>query len=158
MVAKRCPIIVATLCSLSAAQAAETITGKVVRIVDGDTLMLLVDREQIKVRLSDIDAPEKAQPFGTKARQELARLVFGKTVCVETAGKNKYKRTLGRVFVGDTDVNLQLVKRGMAWWYRKDAPKDEGLADTERDAGVAKRGLWADPEPVPPGEWRKGRR
>lgn len=80
-------------------------------------MTLLVDREQINVRLSDIDCPEKAHPYGTKARPELARLVFGKTVRVETKGKDNYKRTLGRVFVDDLDVNAHLVTQGFAWHY-----------------------------------------
>ena len=69
-----------------------------------------------------------------------------------------YGRTLGRVFVGNTDVNLQLVKQGMAWWYRKYAPKDKALSQAEADAKKAKRGLWTDAKPVPLWDWRKGRR
>jgi micrococcal nuclease len=140
------------------ANAAEILTGKVVRIADGDTLTLLVDREQVKIRLYGIDAPEKAQPFGNRAKQALSELTFGKSVRVEAKGKDKYKRTLGRVFVDDTDVNLELVKRGMAWWYRHYAPKDKELAQAEEEARRAKRGLWADAKPIPPWEWRKGRR
>jgi endonuclease YncB( thermonuclease family) len=86
---------------MSATLAAEPLTGKVVAIADGDPLTPLVDRQQIKVRLSDIEAPEKAQPYGTRARRELARLAFGRTVRVETTGKDKYRRTLGRVYVDD---------------------------------------------------------
>lgn len=140
------------------ASAAETITGKVVRIADGDTLTLLIDREQIKVRLYGIDAPEKGQPFGNRAKQALSDMAFGKTARVEVKDTDRYGRTVGRVFVGDVDVNLELVKRGMAWHYVRYAPKDKALAQAERDARTAKRGLWADAKPIPPWEWRKGKR
>lgn len=136
---------------------AKTVTGKVVSITDGDTLTVLADRQQIKVRLEGIDAPEKGQPFGDKARQELGRLVFGKAVKVQTTGKDRYGRTLGRVFVGETDVNVHLVRQGLAWWYRKysDDPK---LKAAEEAARRARRGLWSDPSPVAPWDWRDQQR
>lgn len=86
--------IVVLLCWAPAASPAEMIIGKVVSIAAGDTLSVLVDREQIKVRLEGIEAPEKGQPYGDRAKQELGWLVFGKTVKVETAGKDRYGRTL----------------------------------------------------------------
>jgi endonuclease YncB( thermonuclease family) len=82
---------------------AEVLTGRVVRIADGDTLTLLVDKAQVKVRLECIDAPEKAQPCGTKAKQALSDLTFGKIVRLEAKSEDKYGRTLGRVSVGDVD-------------------------------------------------------
>ena len=111
-----------TLLLASTTHANDTFYGKVVSIADGDTLTVLVDRQQVKVRLEGIDCPEKGQPFGTKAKQALSELVFGKTVAVRSIGTDKYKRTLGRVFVrveGETsDVNHSLVAQGLAWWYR----------------------------------------
>jgi len=86
--------------------------------------------------------------------QELGRLVFGKAVRGQTTGQDRYGRTLGRVLVGDTDVNVHLVRQGLAWWYRKysDDPK---LTAAEDAARRARRGLCADPEPVPPWDWRR---
>ena len=107
------------LALLAALQAvADTLAGKVVRIADSDTLTVLVDREQIKVRLEGIDAPEKGQPYGDKAKQERGRLVFGKSVKVETKGKDQCGRTLGRVFIGDVDVNAHLVRQGFQPFFR----------------------------------------
>ena len=90
------------------------LTGKVISVTDGDTLTLLVGKTQIKVRLEGIDAPDRGQPFGTKARQALSEEVFGKTVQMEDLGKDRYKRTLGVVRVGDRHVNLELVREGWA--------------------------------------------
>ena len=147
---------------------ADVITGRVVRVIDGDTLVMLVDKEQIKVRLEGIDCPESAQPFGTKAKQALSDLVFGKDVRIKSSGKDRYDRTLGRVFVNveptepDVDiveayVNQSLVFHGFAWHY-KQYSDDESLAQAEQDARDAQRGLWAAPSPVPPWDWRKGKR
>ena len=84
--------------------------GKVVRIADGDTITILVDRTQIKVRLSDIDAPERAQDYSQRSRQALADLVFGKEVKVVTHGKDRYGRVIGDVFVGGKAVNEVMVR------------------------------------------------
>jgi micrococcal nuclease len=142
-----CAAVLGLLVLWSPITAAETLSGRVVRIADGDTLTLLVGKEQVKVRLNGIDAPEKGQPFGTKAKQALSDLTFGKSVRVETKGKDKYGRTLGRVFVdidGETvDVNARLVAQGLAWHYLKYS-KDKALARTEEAARRERRGLWAD--------------
>ena len=132
---------------------AETFAGKVVSVADGDTITILVEREQIKVRLIEIDAPEKAQAFGNKSKQALADMVFGKEVQVEERGKDRYKRTLGRVVVNGLDANAEMVRQGYAWVYRKYS-KNPDLLRLESAAREAKLGLWADPEPVPPWEWR----
>jgi endonuclease YncB( thermonuclease family) len=97
---------------VAAASPDPTLTGKVVGIADGDTLTLLVDKTQIKVRLEGIDTPEQAQPFGRKAGQALAKRVFGKTVQVDDLGKDRYGRTLGIVRLGKRNVNLDLVQEG----------------------------------------------
>lgn len=155
--------LVASLCAFSVptnATAAETsFYGKVVAIADGDTLTVLVDRQQVKVRLEGIDTPEKGQPFGTKAKEALGRLVTGKTVTVRSIGTDRYKRSLGRVFVHIddkmVDVNHALVAQGLAWWYLKYSD-DKVLFDAEKGARETHRGLWADESPVPPWDWRKG--
>lgn len=114
---------------------------------------MLRDKEQVKVRLAEIDAPEKAQAFGNRSKQSLFDLVHGKEVLVVEQGKDKYRRTIGRVYQGDVDVNAEQVKQGMAWVYRKYS-KDERLLQLETEAKENRLGLWVDVEPVPPWEWR----
>ena len=134
--------------------------GKVIAISDGDTFTLLTsDKQQIKVRLSEIDAPEKAQPFGTRSRQALSDLIFSKDVLVVQDDIDRYGRLVGQVYVGSIHVNRKMVQEGMAWVYRQ-YMKDETLLQDEQVAKEAKRGLWSLPstEQVPPWEWRKGSR
>ena len=135
---------------------ADTLTGRVVAVADGDTLTLLTaGNQQVKVRLAGIDAPELAQPYGQKAKQALSDWAFGKTARVESPGPDKYGRTLGTVFVGAVNVNAALVEQGAAWVYRAYPfpPELEGL---EAHARAAKRGLWALPldQRCPPWDFR----
>ena len=121
---------------------AATVTGKVVGISDGDTLTILTAaKEQVKMRMHGIDAPEAKPAFGTRAKQELSELAFGKEVRVEVVEKDRYGRSVGRVFVGAIDVNAKMVRRDFAWWYRSYAKKDVGLAQAEAEAKNAARGL-----------------
>ena len=137
---------------------AETLEGKVVKIADGDTLTLLTpSNQQVKIRLAGIDTPERKQPFGKRAKQALAKLAFQKQVLVEVEAKDRYGRTIGVVFVDGLNVNAELVKQGMAWVYRK-YTDDKRLYTLESEAKQAKRGLWLDENPIPPWEWRRGRR
>ena len=143
------------LLSITVAQAA-SITGKVVGVTDGDTITVLIAaNESVKVRLHGIDAPESKQAFGSRAKQELSGLVFGKVVRVEVQADDRYERTVGRVFVGKLDVNIEKVRRGFAWWYRAYAKKAIDLAAAETEAKNAGRGLWAGKAPVPPWEIRR---
>lgn len=133
-------------------------SGKVIAIADGDTFTFLTaDKRQIKVRLAEIDTPERAQPFDARARQALADLIFAQKVRVVEADTDRYGRLVGHVYVGDLHVNRQLVREGMAWVYRQ-YMKDSTLLLDEQEARAAKRGLWYLPntEQVPPWEWRKG--
>lgn len=142
---------------IGTAATAETIIGKVVGVHDGDTLTLLDDAEtQIKVRLAEIDAPESHQPYGSRAKQELSGLAFGRSATVQMQDIDRYGRTVGRVTVDGVDVNAEMVRRGAAWVYRKYA-KDQSLFTIEEQARDAKAGLWALPEAdqMPPWEWRK---
>lgn len=137
---------------------AATLSGKVVAVADGDTITILTpDKEQVKIRLNEIDAPEKDQPFGQSSKKALSDLVFGKDVSVEWNKTDKYKRTLGRVFIGDTDVNLQQVKNGAAWAYTQYLT-DDRIKQAETEARNAKAGLWAlqADQIMPPWEWRHG--
>ena len=140
---------------------AQTTTGRVVAVSDGDTLRVLVQGGQLKVRLAEIDAPEvghgkkkPAQPHGGDARRALSSLVFGQTVRVEQQDRDRYGRVVGRVFVGPVDVNAALVRDGWAWVYRRYS-RDPSLPPLEAAARAARRGLWAAPNPMPPWEWRR---
>lgn len=134
-------------------------TGRVVGVMDGDTIEVLHNKTPQRIRLYGIDCPEKAQAFGQRAKQATSSLVFSKTVTIESHGRDKYKRTLGDVFLSDgTHVNRELVAQGWCWHYQKYAPEDVILAALEASARMAHRGLWADPHPVPPWEYRKARR
>ena len=101
--------------------------GRAVGVSDGDTLTILDDRkQQIKVRLAEIDTPESAQPYGSRAKQVLSRLVFGETVNVKVRDTDRYGRKIGRVYTDDIDVNAEMVRLGAAWVYRKYA-SDQNL-------------------------------
>ena len=125
---------------------------------DGDTLTVLVERRQVKVRLVDIDAPELRQPFGTRSRQSLAEMCFGKIAAVDVRGRDRYKRALGQVTCGGTDANAEQVRRGYAWTYTRYARADSPLYALQMQAQSAHRGLWADPAAVAPWEWRRNGR
>lgn len=130
------------------------LTGRVVAVADGDTLTLLVDRTQVRVRLADIDAPERKQAFGTRSRQSLHDLCHGKAAQVQDHGQDRYGRTIGQVTCGGIDANAEQVRRGMAWVYDRYARPDSPLYALQDQARASRIGLWADAKPVPPWEWR----
>jgi len=138
---------------------AETITGKVVKVADGDTITILADRQQTRVRLANIDTPEKKQPWGRKAKQALADLVAGEWVEVEVLDVDRYGRTIGLVLVDGHQVNRDLVASGNAWVYPR-YNRDPGLPGIEAEARSAGRGLWSLPpaERIPPWQWRREHR
>ncbi len=131
------------------------LTGRVVGITDGDTLTLLVDREQVRVRLAQIDAPEIGQPYGKKAKAALSALAFRKQARVEVVDIDRYGRTVGEVFVDGIDVNREMVREGHAWAYTKYSHTTE-IIELEDNARTANKGLWALPESQrePPWLWR----
>lgn len=139
---------------------AETITGRVVSIADGDTLTVLDPRNaQHKVRLAGIDAPESGQPFGQASKRNLSALAFGKQVSIETKKTDRYGRAIGLVTFDGQDVNLAQLKTGLAWFYRQyaselDTDRRTAYERAEREAREARRGLWAEPSPVAPWEYR----
>lgn len=143
---------------LAATVLAEPITGKVVGVVDGDTVDVLVDLRPLRVRLNAIDAPERAQPFGNRARQRLASLCFGKTAEVNVNGHDRYGRAIGDVSCAGQSANEVMVSQGLAWVYRQYAPGDSALYALETEARAARRGLWLDDEPMAPWVWRKLKR
>jgi endonuclease YncB( thermonuclease family) len=134
--------------------------GRVVGVSDGDTITVLdSSNTQHKVRLSGIDAPEKSQPFGQRSKQSLSDLVFDTTVTVETTKRDRYGREIGKVLASGVDVSLEQVRRGLAWHYkayqREQSAEDRMTYSTaEQEARAAHIGLWIDPMPLPPWEFR----
>lgn len=145
-------------------KAANEITGKVVGIIDGDTIdILTADKTTIRIRLNGIDAPETGQPFGKNAKQYLSDMIGGNVVRVVTHGKDRYGRTIGDVYsLEEADrlpqlstVNATMVVNGLAWHYGKYAPDRTDLADAEKWAREKRLRLWSDPRSIAPWEWRK---
>lgn len=136
---------------------AEEFSGRVVGVSDGDTIAVLRDHRAVTVRLTGIDAPEKGQAFGQLAKQFAASLAFGQTVTVRLGGRDRYARLLAEVMLPDgRSLNQELVRAGLAWWFRKYS-HDLRLAHLEAEAREGRRGLWADPAPEPPWDYRSRR-
>jgi len=146
---------------------ARTFSGKVIAVLDGDTLLVLRGGKPVKVRLAEMDAPEKAQPYGTASQKSLAELVMGKQVRVASRAVDDYGRLVAVVSAGAINVNHEQVRRGMAWEYSRFASwaarrpslrdplhSNHRLMALQRDAQQARRGLWAD-EAIEPSQWRK---
>lgn len=161
----RCIALTAALLLAAAANAQTCVAPTcfdaiVVTVADGDTVTVLHQTDagprQVRVRLTEIDAPERGQPWGTRARQALADKVFRRTVRVATSGNDRYGRLLARLQVGGRDINREMVREGHAWVYRRYATEnwlpDEAAA---RSSGL---GLWASSSSVAPWEWRRGER
>jgi endonuclease YncB( thermonuclease family) len=146
------------------ASQAATLSGRVVAVADGDTITVLdAARNQHRIRLAGIDAPEKRQPFGQRSKDNLAALVFDKTVRVEWQKTDRYRRKIGKVFTGEREANLEQIRAGLAWWYR-DYAVEQSAGDRQRysrleiEAKRAGRGLWSELEPTAPWEYRRARR
>ena len=146
-------ILMITILYLSSSNTT-TFESLVIGVSDGDTLTLLsADKKQTKIRLDSIDAPEKKQPFGNVAKKALSDKVYKKQVIVESSKIDKYGRTVGTVWVDGLLVNLEMVKTGIAWVYRKYAT-NQAYYSAEEIAKNNKIGLWSQPNPVPPWEFR----
>jgi endonuclease YncB( thermonuclease family) len=143
---------------------ANVLLGHVVAVSDGDTITVIDDNKQRHViRLMGIDAPEKAQAYGQKAKESLSDLVFNKEVSVTWFKRDRYGRTVGQVYVDDTDVCLEQIKRGLAWHY-KDYEREQSVEDrsryeiAEEQARNASIGLWRDKNPHAPKLYRATRK
>lgn len=137
---------------------AATLTGKVVRVLDGDTIEVLINKEPLRVRLAEIDCPEKGQPFGNAAKQYVLDLAANQFVTVDAQSKDRYGRTIGEVFLPNGDsLNRLLVSQGFAWHYKKYS-KDASISRLEEHARLSKVGLWRDKEPIAPWQWRQDKR
>jgi|APFre7841882724_1041349.scaffolds.fasta_scaffold142238_2 endonuclease YncB( thermonuclease family) len=149
---------------LAITASAGTLTGRVVGIADGDTLTILdATNTQHKIRLAGLDSPEKGQPFGQVCKKSLSDLAYDRVVAVESSKLDKYGRVIGKVLVNGQDVNLEQVRRGCGWHYKK--YQNEQILDdrlsyiaAEESARASRVGLWTDNEPMPPWEWRAARR
>lgn len=151
-------LLVALLASACASVAA-TLDGRVARVADGDTMTIEARGDDITIRLLYIDAPEHDQPWGREAKRGLQELVRIEPVRVVTRGKDKYGRTLGQVTrrSDNLDVNLELVRRGLAWANARGAMRVRYDA-AQAEARAARRGLWQDARPVSPQVWRHRKR
>lgn len=133
--------------------------GRAVKIVDGDTFdLLLPEQRTIRIRLHGMDCPERGQDYGKAAKEAFGELMQDQQLRVVAVDSDRYGRVVGDVYTtGGTWVNLELVKRGMAWHYLAYS-SDERLAAAEREARAARVGLWSQPRPVAPWDWRKEKR
>lgn len=152
---RRLSIVFAVIALALLGQATQqTITGKVVHVTDGDTVIVQSGQIKTIIRLDGIDAPESDQQKGKESAGKLQELVLDKEVSVSFSEKDKYGRTIGRIYVEDTWVNLEMVKSGYAWHYKKYS-KDETLAEAEKAARKNEVGVWEDDKPVPPWRFRR---
>ncbi|MEZ5308096.1 MAG: thermonuclease family protein [Pyrinomonadaceae bacterium] len=141
-----------------------TFIGKVIAVADGDTITILTeDFRERKIRFNGIDAPEKSQVFGQKSKQNLSRLIFGKTVEIIVTKQDRYGRSVGKVILGEEDVGLRQIADGFAWHFKKyeneqSAGDRIAYAETEERARRQKIGLWSHDNHVPPWIWREAKR
>jgi endonuclease YncB( thermonuclease family) len=147
-------LVIVALFGMSSARADEII-AKVVYVNDGDTITIRTAADQkLKIRLFGVDCPEVDQPYGKKAKWFTYELVFGQRVKVWPVGKDSDGRMVGWVFTKEKSLNKELLLAGLAWHYKRYS-SDAVLASMEMKARAARKGLWADPDPVPPWEFRK---
>lgn len=134
-----------------------TLTGRVVRVIDGDTVVVqTAPATEVRIRLAGIDAPENGQPFGQRARQFLASRIAGRVVEISGDSRDRYDRILGTVWADGRDINAELVCGGMAWAYRvRNEAQNPVYLQCENAAREQKKGLWQAPSPVPPWQWRQ---
>lgn len=154
-------LLLQALILASAPASADVLVGRVVGVTDGDTVTVLDDaKTEHKIRVAGIDAPEKSMPWGHQAKQAMSDHVFGRDVRVDWNKRDRYGRIVGKVLVNNQDAGLSLVNGGLAWHYKKyeneQSPSDRvTYAQQESEARLMKRGIWSDPAPIPPWEWRK---
>lgn len=128
--------------------------GRVLTVIDGDTITVSHNGHGEKIRLYGIDCPEKKQPYGDTAKRFTGEMVQGKMVGIKSTGQGKYKRTIAWVYVGEKCLNIELLKAGLAWHYKKYS-NDSALIKLEQKARLEKCGLWSQKKPEPPWIYRK---
>jgi endonuclease YncB( thermonuclease family) len=135
----------------------QILTGKVVGVTDGDTVTLLVGTTQKKIRLAEIDAPEKSQPFGNQSKIALSQKVFGKTVKANVRATDRYGRSVAIITVDGRNINQEMVREGMAWRYVQYS-SDPETASAEMQARASRTGIWSIPYSQPPWEYRSSKK
>ena len=135
-------------------QTQETFSGEVVGVTDGDTISVMRNGEAARVRLEGVDCPEEHQEFSQSAKEFTSVTVFGKVVAVEVRDVDRYGRLVARVIHENQDLSLALVRQGLAWHY-KEYSSDSVLADAESQARAARLGIWSQPAPIPPWDFRR---
>ena len=145
--------------TFGSARPEQQLDGKIIEVYDGDTATLLTaENVKYRVRFFGIDAPEAAQEFGVVSRDTLREKILGKDVTVRVAATDRYGRAVGRVMLGSRYINREMAAEGMAWYYRDYAADEYDLAEAEKQARNSKRGLWKNPSPRPPWEYRREHR
>lgn len=150
-------IVTAVLTGAPAVAAAAPQPVRVVGVSDGDTVRVVLDGREHKLRLAEIDAPEKAQPFGQASKTALLKRCMGQPASVDISGTDRYGRLLGRLRCGGEDANAAQVRDGMAWVY-DDYVRDRSLYALQAEAKKARNGLWSEPDPQPPWAFRRAKR
>lgn len=143
-----------TLNALSPAIAGDALVTRIVRVSDGDTVHAMIDGRAVRVRLASIDAPESGQAFGDRSRRALADMVVDRDVELQQVGTDAYKRPLVVLVVDGVSINAELVRLGWAWVFRRFS-NDAALIALENTARKSRWGLWVDPDPVAPWEFRR---
>jgi endonuclease YncB( thermonuclease family) len=154
------PAIATTLAALACAIAASSalgaeLRGTILRVEDGDTVTLLAQRREVRLRLDSIDAPELAQPFGKQSRKALAALCAGKQARVTQLNEDPVRGRIGRLRCGRVDASTHQVRSGMAWVYVRYADPQSPLYRLEYEARLKRQGLWSDAHAVAPWDWRQ---
>ena len=139
--------------------AEESLNGQVLKVIDGDTITIITDTQQTrKIRLSEIDTPERDQPWGRQASRALSEKVANKSIVAKVSGVDRYDRVIAEIFVGERNINHEMVSEGHAWAYRRYL-KNDYLLELERIAKENGLGLWGlTKDPIPPWQWRRGSR
>jgi micrococcal nuclease len=152
--------VIAWLIALPVPQtAAAEFSARVVNVIDGDDIVVRHNGLNEDVRLYGVDCPEEGQAYGRRAKEFTTKLAYHQTVKVQTYGTDTFGRTIADVILPDGRLlNRELVKAGLAWWFRRYAPENEELAKLEKEARTSKKELWKDPNPIPPWVFRKLRR
>jgi endonuclease YncB( thermonuclease family) len=146
-------VLLAACCLLASVTPAPAWTGIVVHVTDGDTVLVSMGGCTVTVRLAEIDAPEDGQPGGGEAREALSRMVAGRSVSVEERDVDRYGRVVARLAVEGLDASEEMLRQGHAWHFTRYSD-DARLAELEKDARVARLGIWGAPDPIAPWDYR----
>ncbi len=135
-----------------------SLTGNVIKIVDGDTFDILTDSiTTVRIRMNGIDCPERKQDYYQVSKDALIKYIFGKNVQLITYGTDRYKRTIADVFYNNKNINIAMIKNGFAWYYKKYS-SDKEMAKAEQDARASKIGLWQMANPIAPWDFRRSKK